>query len=186
MSLIYLKNFIRDKNVASITPTSGYGIKSVCSKINFTGTKTVVEYGPATGVFSTYILKNLQGNAKLILIEYNKEFTSILSQRLKDPRVTVVNDSAENVMKIIDTCGCQKADCIISGIPFSWLPHQVRSKIILDTYLCLKPGGKFLAYQTFYQRDNHLKMYLEEHFSKVNDGFEVRNIPPLRIYEAIK
>jgi hypothetical protein len=56
---------------------------------------------------------------------------------------------------------------------------------MLTPQYSLKDGGKFLAYQTFYQKNAHLKVYLEKYFSTVDDQYALRNIPPLRIYEAI-
>lgn len=50
-TITYLKNFVRDRNVASITPTSAIGVKKVCSKIDFHKPSVIVEYGPGTGVF---------------------------------------------------------------------------------------------------------------------------------------
>lgn len=185
-TLVYLKNFIKDKDIASITPTSIYGVKKVCSKIDFSNCKVIVEYGPATGVFTNYLLDNMSEDARLILIEKNKIFISILKRSIKDPRVDILYESAENVFSIINNLGVKNADYIISGIPFTLIPVDVKSKIVQDTFLSLNEGGKFLAYQTFYQKNNHLKDYLEKYFNTVYDEYELRNIPPMRIYEAIK
>ena len=182
----YVKNFIRDKNVASITPTSTFGVKRVCSKINFDRSDLIVEYGPGTGVFSDYLLKKMKESARLILIERNKHFGSILERKFHDPRVVIVNDSAENVLETLRSCQESQADYIISGIPFIMIPCDIKNRILYNTHRALRRGGKFLAYQTCFQTDNHLKVHLEKYFPTVNSKYEIMNIPPLRIYEAIK
>jgi phospholipid N-methyltransferase len=185
-TLTYMKNFIRDKNVASITPTSPFGVKRVCRNIDFDCGDLIVEYGPGTGVFTNYLLKYMKGSSRLILIERNKNFDSILKQTIQDPRVVIFNDSAENVLETLRSCQESHADYIISGIPFLLLNCQLKEKILYNTHRALKKGGKFLVYQTCFQADHHLKVHLERYFPVVRTRFEVRNIPPLRIYEAIK
>jgi len=185
-TIAYVKNFLRDKDVASITPTSPYGVKRVCSKINFDRTHLIVEYGPGTGVFTNYLLKNMKTDSRLIAIERNKNFGSILKKTIHDPRVIIVNDTAENVLDTLRASKESQADYIISGIPFFWLPDDLKNKILYNTHRALKKGGKFLVYQTCFQTDNHLKVHLERFFPIVRTKFEIRNIPPLRIYEAVK
>lgn len=185
-TITYLKNFVRDKNVASITPTSSFGVKKVCSKINFDRENLIIEYGPGTGVFTRYLLENMDDHSRLILIERNKNFGSILKKKIHDPRVVIVNDSAENVLDTLRACRESQADYILSGIPFILLNDELKNLILYNTHRALKKGGKFLVYQTCFQTDNHLKVHLDRYFPIVRSKYELRNIPPLRVYEAIK
>ena len=185
-TFVYIMNFIRDKNVASITPTSSVGVQKVCSKIDFNRQNLIVEYGPGTGVFTTFLLDKMGDASRLILIERNKNFSSILQNKINDPRVILVNDSAENVLETLRSCKEAEADYIISGIPFSFLTSELKHKILYNTHRALKKGGKFLVYQTCFQTNNHLKVHLQQYFPTVNSKYELLNIPPLRTYEAIK
>jgi phospholipid N-methyltransferase len=185
-TLVYMLNFLKDKNVASITPTSSVGVRRVCSKIDFQHENLIVEYGPGTGVFSKYLLDRMGQDSRLILIERNRNFKSILTKKLDDPRVIIVHDSAENVLETLRACKESEADYIISGIPFSFLDHDLKHRILYNTHRALKKGGKFLVYQTCFQTNNHLKVHLKKYFPQVNSKYELANIPPLRTYEAIK
>jgi phospholipid N-methyltransferase len=185
-TLTYVKNFLRDRHVASITPTSQFGVKGLCSTIDFKQTHLIVEYGPGTGVFTNYLLKNMRSDGKLIAIERNRDFGSFLRQTIHDPRAIIFNDSAENVIDTLSACKESEADYVISGIPFMWIPDHVKDKIIQNTFKALKPGGKFLVYQTCLQMDYHLKVHLEQFFGPVRARYEIRNFPPLRLYEATK
>ena len=185
-TLVYLKTMLRDKNVASFTPTSAVGIKKVCSKINFKKRNVVIEYGPGTGVFTRYLLDHLSQDSVLILIERNLDFVDILKQTFKDPRLHIYYDSAENVLELLKKSKQSQADYILSGIPFSFLPASLREDIIQKSYKCLRPNGKFLAYQTFFQMDRYLKTHLDESFSAVYTNFCFMNVPPMRLFEGIK
>jgi len=185
-TLVYLKTMLRDKNVASFTPTSAVGIKKVCSKINFNKRNVVIEFGPGTGVFTRYLLDHLSSDSVLILIERNQDFVDILKQTFSDPRLYIYYDSAENVLDVLKKSKESQADYVLSGIPFSFLPPALRDDIIRKSYKCLRQNGKFLAYQTFFQMDRYLKTYLDKYFSKVHTNFCLMNVPPMRLFEGIK
>ncbi|TWT27105.1 class I SAM-dependent methyltransferase [Planomicrobium sp. CPCC 101110] len=182
----YVKNFIKDPNIASITPTSQKGVREVCRKMDLSKKVVIVEYGPATGVFTNYLLKRITPDSIIIAIELNANFVDYLKKNVKDPRLKVHQDSAENIIGIVRSYGLEKVDYVISGIPFSLLDEDTREDIVKRTSHMIKKGGKFLLYQTFFQKDEHLKMHLVDYFEKSNDQYFFRNIPPLRLYEAIK
>jgi phospholipid N-methyltransferase len=185
-TLLYLKNFMKDRYVASITPTSPFGVKTVCSKIDFGKANVIVEYGAGTGVFTQHLLHHMGAASRLIVIERNEQFNCVLQRNFKDPRVNIVNDSAENVLDALKECDVEEVDCVISGIPFLWLKDDVKHRILCNTHRALRHRGKFLAYQTFFQTSKDLKVHLERYFSTVRIKYEFVNIPPLCIYEAIK
>jgi phospholipid N-methyltransferase len=185
-TLAYIKNLVTDRYIASVTPTSIYGVRRVCEKIDFAAPRVLVEFGPGTGVFTRYLLERTRPEARFVLIERNRNFAAILRSKFRNPRVTVINDSAENVVAILKGSGALPADYILSGIPFSFFPPELRRRIVSATYAALRAGGKFLAYQTFYQSPAHLRVPLEARFGSIRVEYEMRNIPPLAIYEAIK
>ena len=188
-SLAYLINLVRDPNIASITPTSRFGIRHVCDKMDFSTTQAVVEYGPATGVFTKYLLEKLSPTAKLIAIDTNEHFLKILRGKLQDPRLSIVHDSAENVKGIVAKCGVERVDYVISGIPFTMLPPAIANQIVQATAELLNVGGKFLVYQFWKPESDKtpgIHRYLPSHFSRINRESQWLNIPPLWIYEAIK
>lgn len=185
-TLSYVKNFMSDRFIASITPTSDFGVRKVCGKIDFSRCGVVVEFGPGTGVFTKYLLGRMGQDSLLITIERNPNFVSFLQNRLRDRRAVVVNDCASNILKTLAEFGKSSADYVISGIPFSFLSGGMKDRILRGSFEALRPGGKFLAYQTFYQSNNHLKAYLDRIFPWVRIEYEMLNLPPLRIYEARK
>lgn len=185
-TLAYLRNLFSDKYIASVTPTSIFGVRRVCEKIDFAGSSVLVEFGPGTGVFTRYLLERIGTGARLVLIERNRNFAEILRKSFQDPRVLVANDSAENVLSILKGFGAFPADYILSGIPFSFFSEELRRRILAATHNALREGGKFLTYQTFYQAPAHLRIPLERCFGEVHVEYEMRNIPPLGICEAIK
>ncbi|WP_456275930.1 class I SAM-dependent methyltransferase [Bacillus sp. AK128] len=186
-TISYIKNLFSDPDIASITPTSKYGVKSICNRIDFNKRNVIIEYGPGTGVFTNYLQSKLTSDSKIILIEKNKNFVSILKRAFQEnPNIFIYHESAESVNDILLETQEQKADYILSGIPFSFFDDQLRSQIVGTTYTVLKQGGRFLPYQTFFQKDEHLKEYLLNYFEEVEDQYFLRNLPPMRTYCATK
>ncbi|TVR27552.1 MAG: methyltransferase [Balneolaceae bacterium] len=178
----FFKTFIKDRDVASITPTSMRCVKKVCTNIDFSKDFLLVEYGPGNGVFSKYLLENMTPGSRLILIESNKNFVTHLKKTLPDPRVEVYNILAGDVESILKPEDVGAVDYVLSGIPFSFLKKD-RKKIVLDaTKKILREGGHFLAYQT----SGHLKKPVKEVFGNLETDFEPLNIPPYLIYKVVK
>ncbi len=180
-TLAYLKSFFKDKDVASVTPTSKYCVRHVCQPIDFEKDITVVEYGAGAGVFSRYLLRNMTQGSKLFLFETNKILFEKL-QRIDDPRVLFFDKSVEHVNNLLPEEVVGKTDFIVSGIPFSFLDDVAKNSVLEQSYKLLRDGGRFLAYQT----SGHLKEPLRETFGNVKTDWEWRNVPPMTVYEAVK
>lgn len=178
----FLKTFIKDRDVASITPTSLHCVKKVCTNIDFKRDITLVEYGPGDGVFSKYILKKMTPGSKLILIELNVDFYNHLKATIKDPRVEIYNTRAGDVEAAIDPSVVGNVDYVLSGIPFSFLEKNRKRVVLNATKNLLKEGGLFLAYQT----SGHLKKPVMEVFGNLETEREILNIPPYLIYRVVK
>lgn len=180
-TLTYIKNFIRDKQVASITPSSRFCVKRVCKHVDLSEKRFIIEYGPGTGVYTNYLLSHMNENSILYAFEVNNEFVKKL-KLLDDPKLEIHHAGAEKLPEKLGAHIKGKVDYIISGIPFSFLSSGQRNKILMQSYEYLKPGGLFLAYQT----STHLKDSLETYFDSLETEFELLNLPPMVVYVAAK
>jgi phospholipid N-methyltransferase len=176
----YLKSFVTDKHVASVTPSSTFCVQHVCEPLNFSTDLTILEYGPGTGVYARYLLDHMTPDSRLIMIEMNKQFVKEL-RKIDDQRVELHQGSVEHVLEMVDQRTIGEVDAIISGIPFSFLDKPLKKQILADSRKLLKPGGFFLAYQT----SKHLEQPLKAAFGNVQTDWEWRNIPPMTIYKAV-
>lgn len=180
-TLAYLKSFFKDKDVASVTPTSKYCVRRVCNPINFDQDINIVEYGAGAGVFSRYVLQHMTPESKLYLFETNELLFDKLKE-IDDSRITLFDQSVEYVTELIPDDRVGKINYIISGIPFSFLDEDTKKSVLRQSVDLLKEGGRFLAYQT----SGHLEEPLQNVFGNVNTGWEWRNIPPMTICQAEK
>lgn len=178
----FIRNFIRDRDVASITPTSVRCVRKVCTHIDFDNDVLIVEYGPGDGVFSRYLLEQMTSGSRLIMVEANRDFARHLRKTIRDPRATVINGLAGDVIGFLDPADVGKVDYVLSGIPFSFIKPLRKVKVLESTKTILRDGGKFLAYQT----SGHLKKPVMKVFGNFSTEFTLLNSPPYFIYEVVK
>jgi len=182
----YLGSLLQDRYVASVMPTSRFAVEKICSRIDLHGAQVVIEYGPGTGVFTRALLRRMTPESRLIAIERNEALFNVLRRACRDPRLRLYNDCAGNILDIVRRCDAGQADCVLSGIPFSFLPVKARVELLRNTHRILKRGGQFIAYQTFYQPPGHLRAPLRVLFRVVHTGYVILSVPPLLLLEATK
>ncbi len=109
------------------------------------------------------------------------------------PDVTVVRDSAANVIQVCRNFGIQpgSVDCIISGLGWASFTDELRTEILEATAAVLKPGGRFhtFAYQTGFLIPGswHFRSEIKRLFSEVHVGRVVwGNLPPAFVYQCVK
>ena len=167
----FLKVALRDKDIGAVTMTSKYvadDIYKILGAINL-----AVEYGPGEGILTKTILKRLNPNGKLFVIEPNGEFVQAL-HHIGDARIHIIRGIAQNITKELAKLGVNKVDVVISSLPFSFLKPADRLKVLQDTYKILSPNGSFIVFQY----SLIMRRPLQKIFSRVSVSFKLRNIPP--------
>ena len=178
----FLSQFLNpNEKIGAITPSSKFLVKKMLKPVETRKANLVVELGPGPGNITKELLKKVSKNGHLVAFEINEDFYNHL-KKIKDPRFTVINDSAEHIEKHLKKMFNTKADYVVSSIPLGALPKKVVENITSAAYDSLKSGGKFIQFQYSLIKYKHLK----QKFSEVNLDFTPLNIPPAFIYECIK
>jgi phospholipid N-methyltransferase len=176
---VFLEGFIKNPvMVGSIVPSSRYTIAKTLSVVDWDNTKLFVEYGPGVGTFCRPVLDRLRRDGMLLVIDLNPDFIDYLRRTITDSRFVAVNGSAADVEEIVRAHGHEKADYVLSGLPFSTLPAGVGPAIASATYRVLRKGGAFLVYQ-FTPRAGD---FMREFFSRIDKGLEWINVPPCFLF----
>ncbi len=177
--LLFAKNFLKHpKMLGSLIPSSRFLIRQLLEPIDWGRTELIVEYGPGVGTITTELLKRMRPETRLVVIETNAEFVHFLRRTISDRRLEVVHGSAADVEQILRQRGLGRADYVISGIPFSTMPADVRDAIVQATHDVLKPSGAFLVYQF----SPAVSQHLERVFGHIERAGEMRNVPPARLF----
>jgi phospholipid N-methyltransferase len=120
----------------------------------------------------------MRADAVLVALETNSDFVRFLRGRVSDNRLHVVHGSAADAGAALERLNLQHADYVISGIPYTTMPAELRESILRTTHSVLHPTGAFLVYQF----TRTVLPYLQQVFARVHQEFEPLNVMPARLF----
>jgi phospholipid N-methyltransferase len=165
-----------------VVPSSRFLVDQLLRHVDWDTARVIVEYGPGVGTITGEILRRMRPDAQLIAIELNDEFVDHLAAHYPDRRLHVFGGSALDVDVCLRELGQSGADAIVSGIPFSTFPVELRERILGKSFDALAPAGRLLVYQF----SRAVLPHLRESFSDIREEFVPLNILPARIYCCTK
>ena len=161
--------------VGAVWPTSRWAVRDLLDMTDLSLAGLVVEFGVGTGVYTRGILDRLGPDARLIAFEVDREMAAAVRDSLSDPRLRVVDDSAENLGRYV---GEGEADAIVSSLPFSTLPRGTGEEILAAAARSLAPEAPFLVLQY----STTVLPTLRRHFGRIRRRFSPLNVPPAFLY----
>jgi phospholipid N-methyltransferase len=171
----FLKQFWKEKKmVGAMAPSSRFLAKKMLKNIDFNSEKVIVELGPGTGVFTKEIIRKMAPDAHLLVFELNDNFYKALKKSIQDERVILIHDTAEKVQDYLAENNFSHADCIVSSLPLSNFPKQLRESILVSSKNALKEDGKYIQFQYSLQ----IKRQINRVFPKISIDFTPLNFPP--------
>ena len=169
-------NFLRRPSInASIIPSSRYAGEALIDNIDFQNIDTIIELGPGTGAFTKVVLSRCKPETKIILIEIEKSYIAPLQNKF-GARVIIENTSAHLLDSVLDKHGIEKADLMISGLPF--LPEDMKSQFVQALSRQTDQGAiyRFFTYMPPIMNKGYSELPLRK------KSFVLRNFPPMWIY----
>ncbi len=146
----------------------------MAEKVRFAGAKVVLELGGGDGAITETLLKRLEKGSMLLIFEINEAFCETLREKYgHDPRVKIIADSAEFLEKHLAENGMEKADAIVSALPFSVFPDDLAERILGACKNALRSGGQFVQFHYSPRQD-----YYAAIFGNAEQDFVARNVPP--------
>lgn len=176
--LAFFLGFVRHPRlVASIVPSSRFLARRLAGFVASSKARLVVELGPGVGGTTRAILDALPDESRLLAIEINPDFIRLLRSD-PDPRLIVHPGCAERIREALELHGLSRPDVVISGIPFSTMPAALGRRILQAVWSCLKPGGRFVAYQV----SGRIARLGRDLLGTPETDVTLLNVPPMRVY----
>jgi len=147
VGLSYAKNLLTTGALAETSPKVE---REICKHVPKGENVIVIEYGMGYGNITRKILDKLSPTGKLYAFEVNKEYCNHVRKTIKDERLIIINDSAENLKLYVEG----KVDAVISSLPFSFISEEKRTQIIQHSNDLLVEGAHFsqVLLSSFYQK----------------------------------
>jgi phospholipid N-methyltransferase len=190
ISARFLREFLaQPMATGAIVPSSEALGKAIVRNLNLSNAKAVVEYGPGTGAFTTYVLQNLDHDARFIAIEINPRLAEMF--RKQHPDVQIFQDSVANAREICNEAGIDQVDCIVSGLPWASFQESMQVEFLDEMMRVLKPGGKFVTFAyvhgLFLPPGRRFSKILPKYFGSITKSPVVwNNFPPAFVYSCTR
>ena len=176
---VFFQEFLKHPlQIGSVIPSSRFLEQRILDAAEIATVKTVVELGSGTGGTTRAILHAMPRHARLLSIEINPHFYSLVS-RIQDDRLIAHLGNACKLKEIISGYGLDAPDALISGIPFSTMKQSDASAVIEAISSILASNGRFVAYQVSSRVDSLCRPFL----GSGRMSLELLNIPPMRVYQ---
>ncbi len=177
---MFLRSMLENpRRVGAVWPTSRRAVRDLLDMAKLPTARMAVELGVGTGVYTRGMLDRLPQQACLLAFEVDPRLAASASGRIGDPRLRVVNASASDIEAHL---GGERADVIVSSLPFTTLPKGARDEILDAAHRALVPGGSLLVLQY----STKVLPELERRFPRVRRRFSPLNVPPAFLFACRK
>lgn len=174
--VLFMRSMLaQPRQVGAVWPTSGRAVRDLLDMGELPVARTVVEFGVGTGVYTQRIVERLGPNATLLAFEIDPKLALAVSRKIQDPRLRVINDSAENAETYLEGA---KADVVVSSLPFTTFPAPLRESIMDVSRRTLSPEGVMLVLQY----SSRVLPLLRRRFSLIRRRISPLNVPPAFLY----
>ena len=179
--LVSAQQFLRQPSqVGSAFPASRYLVDALLDPVDWSKASVVVEYGPGSGPVTRALLARMPRKSCLVAIDLSPHFTHHLRSTIRDPRLLAVTACAGSAGAILNHHRLERADAVVTGIPFSTMTKKTGARILDVSADVLQSDGQLLAYQ---MRSTIAPM-LAQRFADIKTSRVWRNLPPCHLYWA--
>lgn len=178
------------RTVGAIAPSSRYLAHAMLGPLPLKTARVVVEVGPGTGAMTHALLDLIPREATLLAFEINPRFARYLKSRIPDPRLVVINGSAEMLQKEVDRRGYERVEAVVSSLALGLMSDTKRRAFVGGLARLLGDTGVFTQYQYAHRlqmtngriRKFCLARLLRAYFSSVQRTTIWRNLPPAFVF----
>ncbi len=173
--------------VGAIAPSSRSLAHAMVDWIDWPNARTVLEFGPGTGVFTQYILERLPPGGRLIAIELDPRLARDLQQRFPD--ALVIHGNVADAPDLCRPHGVTHADAVLSGLPWAAFKPHLQHACLEALLALLRPSGQFATFAylqgLLLPAGKRFAALLDERFPHVSRSPTVwANLPPALIYRC--
>lgn len=180
----FFKEGIKDiKTTGSLLRSSKHLCLKMIENIDFSVPNVIVELGAGDGVITEHILKKMHPESKLLSFEINPKFCDVIRSRFDDPRLILIEDSAEKVGHYLAENGAPDgADYVVSALPFVMLPDDLGVRVVSACKEHMKKGALF--------NQMHYSLVKKKLYKGIFGNVRIKlapfNLPPAFVLVSVK
>jgi phosphatidylethanolamine/phosphatidyl-N-methylethanolamine N-methyltransferase len=130
--------------MGAVSPSGPALAKAMAAEIDPSVPGLVVEIGPGTGPVTEAILARGIIPQRLVLVEFNREFCTLLRKRF--PGVTVIEGDGYALADTLGDITDKPLAAVISSLPLMTRPMPVRLRALVSALRLLRQGAPFVQF----------------------------------------
>ena len=175
----FIRSWIEKPLITGAVSPSGKALARMMAKpVDPAMPGQVLEIGPGTGPVTEALLERGIDEERLVLLEFNPGFVTLLRQRF--PRATVLQGDAYDVIGLTQGALTGPVAGVISSLPLLTKPVPRRAKFLNDCFSLALPGAPFCQFTYMIAPPIPLFAIGDTHAS--GSSLVWRNVPPARVW----
>jgi len=178
------------RTVGAVAPSSPFLTRAMVDPLPLRDARVVVELGCGTGAVTRVLLSQMPRKSVLLAFEINPRFSRYVEKHISDPRLALINASAETVREELQRRGYQQVDAVASSLALTLMSDRLRDAILSASAGVLTGAGVFTQYLYLHGlewRQGRPALFpgrrvLGQHFRNVQRTIVWRNLPPAYVY----
>jgi phosphatidylethanolamine/phosphatidyl-N-methylethanolamine N-methyltransferase len=130
--------------VGAVSPSGRALARAVAAEVDPSIPGPIVELGPGTGPVTEALIARGVAPERLILVEYDPEFCTLLRRRF--PGATVIQGDAYSLADTLAGIVKEPLAAIASCLPLMTRPLSVRVRLLNAAIRMLRPGAPFVQF----------------------------------------
>ena len=136
--------FERPLVTGAVTPSGKMLARTMASYADPSVPGPVIELGPGTGPVTEALIRRGFEQERLILVEFNPDFCTLLRRRF--PRTTVIRGDAYSIRETLSSVLSEPCAATISSLPLFTKPLEKRMELLQDAHDVMQPGAPFVQF----------------------------------------
>lgn len=141
----FLRSWVeRPLMTGAVMPSGRVLARTMASYVDPESAGPVIELGPGTGPVTEALVQRGIAEERLILVEFNPEFCTLLRRRF--PKATVVQGDAYALSKTLDGTLMEPAAATVSSLPLFTKPLPIRSALMDEAHTLMRDSAPFIQF----------------------------------------
>jgi len=169
--------FERPLVTGAVSPSGRMLARTMARYVDPQSPGPVIELGPGTGPVTEALIRRGIAPERLIMVEFNPDFVSLLRRRF--PGTTVVQGDAYALDKTLEGLLTEPAAAVVSSLPLLTRPERQRHALLNAAFGLMRPQAPFVQFT--YMPGSPVPPKFGGFTAQVS-GTVWMNLPPARVW----
>lgn len=128
----------------AVSPSGRFLARAMAEKVDPAGTGPVIELGPGTGAVTRALADRGIAASRIVAIEYNETFATLLHKRF--PEIEIVVGDAYALEATLPQLEPGSVSAIVSSLPLFTRPPLERRRLVEQAMRLLAPGAPLIQF----------------------------------------